>query len=39
MLQHKIQVTVNFMPVHIPTPEEETDPIVFAKVGVSQLSL
>merc|ERR1712210_197649 len=24
-------VTVNFLPVHIPTTEEETDPIVFAK--------
>ena len=33
MLTRKIQVTVKFMPVHIPTPEEETDPILFAKVG------
>ena len=29
---HQIQVTVKFMPVHTPTPEEETDPILFAKV-------
>ena len=35
MLTRKIQVTVKFMPVHIPTPEEKTDPILFAKVGVS----
>ena len=33
----QFQVTVKFMPVHIPTPEEETDPILFAKV--SQLFL
>ena len=26
---------MKFMPVHIPTPEEKTDPILFAKVGVS----
>ena len=25
---------MKFMPVHIPTPEEKTDPILFAKVGV-----
>ena len=26
---------MKFMPVHIPTPEEKTHPILFAKVGVS----
>jgi hypothetical protein len=32
-------VTVNFLPVHIPTPEEETDPIVFAKAVQREMAL
>lgn len=32
-------VTVKFMPVHTPTPEEETDPILFAKAVQREMAL
>jgi len=32
-------VTVKFMPVHIPTPEEKTDPILFAKAVQREMAL
>ena len=34
---YQAQVTVKFMPVHIPTPEEKADPILFAQVMFSPI--